>query len=108
MQVAGDAEERARLAHLASPAGAAEREELIDAARRSVLDLLLDFPSAARAPPGALLALLPRLRPRPYSIASAPGADGGEEVPPPPPGTKRTRHVPSPVLSGHAASLPPY
>jgi hypothetical protein len=28
--------------------------------------------------------------------------------PPPPPGTKRTRRVPSPVLSGHAASLTPY
>jgi hypothetical protein len=28
--------------------------------------------------------------------------------PPTPPGTKRTRRVPSPVLSGHAASLSPY
>ena len=28
--------------------------------------------------------------------------------PPPPPGTDRTRRVPHPVLSGHAASLTPY
>jgi len=28
--------------------------------------------------------------------------------PPPPPRTNRTRRVPHPVLSGHAASLTPY
>ena len=49
-----------------------------------------------------------RPSPVPLVPASAAARHGTRAAEPPPPGTKWTRRVPHPVLSGHAASLTPY
>lgn len=68
-----------RLRYFASPdgLGAAARRQYAVAEARTLLMVLRDFPSA-RPPLAALLRLLPRLRPRAYSLASAAAAHGRE------------------------------
>ena len=77
-------------------------------ARNLSVDLAPSSYAAARGPPGR------GGGGGPGAVAhrrAAPGAARGRRrrcAPLPPPGTERTRRVPSPVLSGHVASLPPY
>jgi sulfite reductase alpha subunit-like flavoprotein len=71
---ARDAEEAAKLRELAGAAGAALYDEYVVREARSWVDVLLDFSSLRPLPVAALLELVPRLRPRHYSIASAPPA----------------------------------
>lgn len=68
-----------RLRYFASPdgPGAAARRQYAIAEARTLLMVLRDFPSA-RPPLAALLRLIPRLRPRAYSLASAAAAHGRE------------------------------
>ncbi|GAB0489858.1 hypothetical protein MMPV_001084 [Pyropia vietnamensis] len=68
-----------RLRYFASPdgPGAAARRQYAVAEARTILMVLRDFPSA-RPPLAALLRLIPRLRPRAYSLASAAAAHGRE------------------------------
>lgn len=70
-------EERAALRALAGtgPEESARYREAVLAQRRSVLDLLEEYPSCT-PPLGQLLAMLPPLRPRYYSISSSPQASG--------------------------------
>ncbi|OSX68232.1 hypothetical protein BU14_3177s0001, partial [Porphyra umbilicalis] len=74
---ATDAAAAERLRFFASPAGAgaAARRQYAVAEARTLLMVLRDFPSA-RPPLAALLRLVPRLRPRAYSLASAAAAHG--------------------------------
>lgn len=70
---ASDPAEKARLLHLAAPAGKADYAEYVTKARRSLLEVMRDFPSAK---PGLGLffgSVAPRLQPRFYSISSASG-----------------------------------
>lgn len=67
---ATDAGERARLLHLASSAGKQEFNDYVLKPRRSLLEVMADFPSAK---PGLGLffgSVAPRLQPRFYSISS--------------------------------------
>ena len=57
---------------------AAEYREYIESSRRPLLAVLEDFPSVCSAGIGALLSVIPRLQPRPYSIASSPSRHMGE------------------------------
>jgi sulfite reductase alpha subunit-like flavoprotein len=69
---AASAEEAAKLRELSGAAGAALYEDYVLREARCWVDVLLDFPSLRPLPLAALLELVPRLRPRHYSIASAP------------------------------------
>ena len=72
---AAEAREADKLAHFAgSAAGRGELWEYAGRERRTLLEVLEDFPSAA-PPLEWLLQVGPRLRPRLFSIASAPSAD---------------------------------
>lgn len=72
---ATDPTHAARLSHLAGHDGRADYATYITAAKRSILDVMEDFPSA-RPPLGAAFArLLPRMHPRYYSISSSPMHD---------------------------------
>jgi hypothetical protein len=65
---------------------------------------------AGEAPHGALAADAPDLAPDDSALrAHVPGVEMALPPPPPSPSrTKWTRHVPHPILIGHAASLTPY
>jgi len=65
--------ERDRLLFFASSEGTEERRQYVNKEQRSLLKVLEDFPSA-RPPIEYLVDLIPRLRPRPFSIASSPTA----------------------------------
>lgn len=67
---AGDGEEREKLEELASPAGADLLYEYATREKRSYVEVLGDFPSC-KVPPERLLELIPRMRPRGFSIASS-------------------------------------
>lgn len=74
---------RERLRLFASPEGRADLALYCGSAEpRTLSEVLSDFPSAARSAPLAwLLSAAPRLRPRRFSIASAPSLEeGGETV----------------------------
>ncbi|CAM9910759.1 unnamed protein product [Pylaiella littoralis] len=66
----GDAEEKEKLEELASPAGADLLYEYATREKRSYVEVFGDFPSC-KVPPERLLELIPRLRPRGFSIASS-------------------------------------
>ena len=65
------------LAQPASEGGADKYTEQVLAKRKSVLDLLEEFP-ACELPLGVFLELIPFISPRYYSISSAPGAADGQ------------------------------
>lgn len=67
---AADEEEKEKLGELASPAGADLLYEYATREKRSYVEVLGDFPSC-KVPPKRLLELIPRLRPRGFSIASS-------------------------------------
>ncbi|CAN0262774.1 unnamed protein product, partial [Hapterophycus canaliculatus] len=67
---AGDAEEKEKLEELASPAGSDLLYEYATREKRSYVEVFGDFPSC-KVPPERLLELIPRLRPRGFSIASS-------------------------------------
>lgn len=70
-----------RLRLFASPEGRADLALYCSGESRTLSEVLSDFPQAARAAPLAwLLAAAPRLRPRRFSIASAPGGEEKEEA----------------------------
>lgn len=72
---ATDPDHAARLSHLASHDGREEYAAYVAGPKRSILDVLEDFPSA-RPPLGIVFAhLLPRMHPRYYSISSSPMHD---------------------------------
>ncbi|CAM9885636.1 unnamed protein product, partial [Phaeothamnion confervicola] len=73
---ATDPDEREKLAELASPAGADLLHAYAARERRSCLEVLQDFPSC-RPPLARLLEVVPRLRPRHFSVASSPLAHPG-------------------------------
>ncbi len=60
-----------RLAHFASPAGRDDLDDYCRRERRTVAEVLADFPAVAAPPLAALLSFAPRLRPRRFSAASA-------------------------------------
>lgn len=63
--------EREKLLHLSSATGADDLIQYAYRERRTVLMTLRDFPSA-RPPLSALICIIPRIRPRAFSIASSP------------------------------------
>lgn len=63
--------EREKLLHLSSADGADDLSQYAYRERRTVLMTLRDFPSA-RPPLSALIHIIPRIRPRAFSIASSP------------------------------------
>ncbi|CAB1101933.1 unnamed protein product [Ectocarpus sp. CCAP 1310/34] len=63
-------EEKEKLEELASPAGADLLYEYATREKRSYVEVFGDFPSC-KVPPERLLELVPRLRPRGFSIASS-------------------------------------
>ena len=65
-----DADEKEKLEELASPAGADLLNEYATREKRSYVEVLEDFP-LCRVPPERILELIPRLRPRGFSIASS-------------------------------------
>eukprot|EP00903_Cladosiphon_okamuranus_P014088 g13095.t1 len=67
---AADEEEKEKLEELASPAGADLLYEYATREKRTHVEVLGDFPSC-KVPPERLLELIPRLRPRGFSIASS-------------------------------------
>ncbi|GAB1609395.1 methionine synthase reductase-like isoform X2 [Argonauta hians] len=68
-EYAGDAAEKRRLQELCSKEGASEYTTYVKEPHLSLLDLLLSFPSLM-PPFERILELLPRLLPRPYTVAS--------------------------------------
>ena len=66
-------EERERLEYFGSSEGAEDLHRYCQGERRSVLEVLGDFPSA-EPPLERLLEVIPRLQPRLFSISSGPGA----------------------------------
>ncbi|GJP41312.1 hypothetical protein CLOM_g978 [Closterium sp. NIES-68] len=68
---ASDEREQEKLAWLASPEGREELHEYNQRERRTVLEVLQEFPSVALPLPW-LLQLCPRLQPRSFSISSSP------------------------------------
>eukprot|EP00752_Nemacystus_decipiens_P004323 g3948.t1 len=68
---ATDEEEKEKLEELASPDGADLLYEYATREKRTYVEVLGDFPSC-KVPPERLLELVPRLRPRGFSIASSP------------------------------------
>eukprot|EP00172_Hildenbrandia_rubra_P000561 Plantae.Rhodophyta-Hildenbrandia_rubra.ctg12988.p1 GENE.Plantae.Rhodophyta-Hildenbrandia_rubra.ctg12988~~Plantae.Rhodophyta-Hildenbrandia_rubra.ctg12988.p1 ORF type:complete len:630 (-),score=99.75 Plantae.Rhodophyta-Hildenbrandia_rubra.ctg12988:187-2076(-) len=69
--------EREKLRHLSSSEGLSERYQYLIREQRSLLGVLRDFPNA-RPPPDILVSIIPRLRPRSFSIASSSKAHPGE------------------------------
>lgn len=67
---AADKEEKDKLEELASPGGADLLYEYATREKRSYVEVFGDFPSC-KVPPERLLELVPRLRPRGFSIASS-------------------------------------
>ncbi|XP_021011726.1 NADPH-dependent diflavin oxidoreductase 1 isoform X2 [Mus caroli] len=64
--------EREKLLELSSARGQEELWEYCNRPRRTILEVLCDFPHTAGAiPPDYLLDLIPRIRPRAFSIASS-------------------------------------
>lgn len=74
---ASNEEERDKLLELASPGGADLLHDYCTREKRTYLEVLTDF-SSVRVPLHRLLELIPRLRPRAFSIASSPLAHPGE------------------------------
>mmetsp|Transcript_2419 Transcript_2419/g.7230 ORF Transcript_2419/g.7230 Transcript_2419/m.7230 type:complete len:591 (+) Transcript_2419:97-1869(+) len=74
---ASDERERTRLKHLSSHEGADELYQYTVREKRTVLMVFRDFPSV-RPPLADLLEMIPRLRPRAFSIASSPTFHKGE------------------------------
>jgi NADPH-ferrihemoprotein reductase len=68
---AGDRDERARLALLASPEGKQQYAAYIGGPRRSLLEVMQDFPSAQPSLGAFFGSVAPRLQPRFYSISSS-------------------------------------
>eukprot|EP00794_Sanderia_malayensis_P003706 gene3706-4226_t len=71
-----NADEKRRLQELCSIQGAKEYTKWIREPQTDMIDILKAFPSC-RPPIDRLLASLPRLQPRPYSVASSPLHDQG-------------------------------
>ncbi len=69
---ASDRDERARLALLASPEGKQQYAAYIAGPKRSLLEVLEDFPSAQPSLGAFFGSVAPRLQPRFYSISSSP------------------------------------
>ena len=67
---AADGEEREKLEELASPGGADLLYEYATREKRTYVEVLGDFPSC-KVPPERLLELIPRMRPRGFSISSS-------------------------------------
>ena len=67
---AADREEREKLEELASPGGADLLYEYATREKRTYVEVLGDFPSC-KVPPERLLELIPRMRPRGFSISSS-------------------------------------
>lgn len=67
---ADDPEEKEKLQELASPGGADLLYEYATREKRTFVEVMRDFPSC-QVPPERLLELIPRLRPRGFSIASS-------------------------------------
>nr|XP_051694856.1 NADPH-dependent diflavin oxidoreductase 1 isoform X1 [Oryctolagus cuniculus] len=64
--------EREKLQEFSSASGQEQRHEYCSRPRRTILEVLCDFPHTAGAiPPDYLLDLIPLIRPRPFSIASS-------------------------------------
>lgn len=69
VEYASSEKEKYRLQELCSKQGMAEYTKYIREPQISLLDLLLSFPSITSLPFERLIELLPRLLPRPYSVA---------------------------------------
>ena len=69
---ASDASERARLLKMSSLDGTQEYDSYIHTPKRSLLEVLADFPSAKPSIGAFLGSISPRLQPRYYSISSSP------------------------------------
>ena len=73
--LASNGDQRQRLEEIAhSPA---DFQDYVETSRRPLISVLEDFPSVCQADVGSLLSVIPRLQPRPYSIASSPSAHRG-------------------------------
>ncbi|XP_017748535.1 PREDICTED: NADPH-dependent diflavin oxidoreductase 1 isoform X3 [Rhinopithecus bieti] len=83
--------EREKLLEFSSAQGQEELFEYCNRPRRTILEVLCDFPhTAAAIPPDYLLDLIPAIRPRAFSIASSMLAHSSPRPPPSSPGSPLT------------------